>query len=146
MPTRRHPRYAELRCKTNFSFLCGASHAEELVARAAELQYDALAVTDVNSLAGIVRAHAAAKTHGVKLVIGAELTVDDAPSRQIRRVARPESSKGVQPEGRHTPFEDSGRATLYAPDRLAYGRLARLIIRGRRAAEKGSCHIIFDDV
>ena len=72
-------RYAELACKTNFSFLQGASHAEELVTRAAELGEYALAVTDHNSLAGVVRAHAAAKSVGLKLVIGAEITPEDAP-------------------------------------------------------------------
>ena len=56
-------RYAELHCKTNFSFLEGASHPDELVLRGAELGYTALAVTDRHSLAGVVRAHEAAKVH-----------------------------------------------------------------------------------
>ena len=73
------PRYAELHCKTNFSFLEGASHADELANRAAELGYQALAVTDRNSLAGIVRAHAAAKGCGLKLIVGAEVHLEDAP-------------------------------------------------------------------
>ena len=63
--------YAELHCRTNFSFLEGASHADELAARAGELGYRALAVTDRNSLAGVVRAHVAAKEAGVKLLVGA---------------------------------------------------------------------------
>ena len=71
------PRYAELHCKTNFSFLEGASHADELIQRATELGYAALAVTDRNSLAGVVRAHTAAKQHGLKLIIGAEITPSD---------------------------------------------------------------------
>ena len=58
-------RYAELHCKTNFSFLEGASHADELVRQAAALGYRALAVTDRNSLAGVVRAHIAAKDVGL---------------------------------------------------------------------------------
>ena len=66
-------RYAELHCKTNFSFLEGASHAEELATRAKELGYAALAVTDRNSLAGVVRAHMAAKEQGLKLIVGAEI-------------------------------------------------------------------------
>src|SRR5690606_9622003 len=66
------PAYAELRCRTNFSFLRGASHADELVGRAAELGYTALAVTDRNSLAGAVRAHVAAKEAGLPLIVGAE--------------------------------------------------------------------------
>src|SRR6188508_2121038 len=72
-------RYAELHCRTNFSFLEGASHADELVLRAAELGYRALAITDRNSLAGIVRAHGPAKELGLKLLIGAEMTPVDGP-------------------------------------------------------------------
>src|SRR5215831_4368725 len=72
--------YAELHCKTNFSFLEGASHPDELVHRAAELGYRALAITDRNSLAGIVRAHVAAKEMQLKLLIGAELTPADVPA------------------------------------------------------------------
>src|SRR5262245_1592020 len=71
-------RYAELHCKTNFSFLEGASHPDELVAQAAELGYQGLAVTDRNSLAGVVRAHVAAKESGLKLLIGAEIRMADA--------------------------------------------------------------------
>ena len=94
-------RYAELHCKTNFSFLEGASHADELVQRAVELDYAALAVTDRNSLAGVVRAHTAAKQQGLKLIIGAEIVPQDAPP-----------------------------VVLWAPDRSAYGRLSRLITVG----------------
>lgn len=111
------PGYAELHCKTNFSFLEGASHAQELVERAAELGYAALAVTDRNTLAGVVRAHAAARTHGLPLIIGAEITLQDAPP-----------------------------VVLWAPDRAAYGRLARLITLGRRRAGKGACVLCFDDL
>ena len=69
-------RYFELHCKTNFSFLEGASHPDELVAEAARLGYAGMAVTDRNSLAGAVRAHVAAREAGLKLVIGAEITLD----------------------------------------------------------------------
>ncbi len=109
--------YAELHCKTNFSFLAGASHADELVQRAAELGYAALAVTDANSLAGVVRAHGAAKQLGLKLVIGAEITPHDAPP-----------------------------VVLWATDRPSYGRLSRLITLGRRRAEKGECILSLDDL
>ena len=109
--------YAELHAKTNFSFLEGASHPDELVRRAAELGYHALAITDRNSLAGVVRAHVAANEIGLKLLIGAEITPEDAPP-----------------------------LVLWATDRAAYGRLARLITRGRRRAEKGQCHLTFQDV
>ncbi len=111
------PGYAELHCKTNFSFLEGASHAQELVERAAELGYAALAVTDRDTLAGVVRAHAAARAHGLPLIIGAEITLQDAPP-----------------------------VVLWAPDRAAYGRLARLITLGRRRAGKGACALRFDDL
>jgi error-prone DNA polymerase len=109
--------YAELHIKTNFSFLEGASHPDELVRRAAELGYCALAVTDRNSLAGVVRAHMAAKDVGLKLIVGAQITPDDAPP-----------------------------VVLWATDRAAYGRLARLITQGRRRAEKGDCRLCFEDV
>jgi len=115
-PSPRH-QYAELHAKTNFSFLEGASHPDELVRRAAELGYVALAVTDRNSLAGVVRAHGAAKDVGLKLLIGAEITPDDAPP-----------------------------VVLLATDRAAYGRLARLITLGRRRAEKGDCRLCFNDL
>src|ERR1700722_13100786 len=71
-------RYAELHCKTNFSFLEGASHPDELVAQAALLGYAGMAITDRNSLAGVVRAHVAAKESAFKLIIGALITLDDA--------------------------------------------------------------------
>jgi error-prone DNA polymerase len=111
------PRYAELQCCTNYSFLRGASHADELVARAASLEYAAIAITDHNSLAGVVRAHVAAKAAGLKLVIGAEIVPDDAPP-----------------------------ILLFAPDRRSYGRLSSLISRGRRSAEKGDCQLQFQDL
>jgi len=110
-------RYAELHCKTNFSFLQGASHPEELVERAAEAGYAALAITDMASLAGVVRAHAAAKQAGLRLVIGAEIEPCDAPP-----------------------------VVLWATDRAAYGRLCRLITLGRRRAPKGQCELSWQDV
>ncbi len=109
--------YAELHAKSNFSFLEGASHPAELVERAAELQYAALAVTDRNSLAGVVRAHGAAKDRGLKLIIGAEIAPVDALP-----------------------------VVLWPTDRAAYGRLARLITCGRRRAEKGECHLTLEDI
>jgi len=109
--------YAELHCKTNFSFLEGAAHPEELVERAAELQYAALAITDRHSLAGVVRAHTRAKDLGLKLLVGAEIVPRDAPP-----------------------------LVLLATDRAAYGRLARLLTCGRRRGSKGECRLTFDDV
>jgi len=109
--------FCELHAKSNFSFLEGASHPDELVRRAAELGYAALAITDRNSLAGVVRAHGAAKDVGLKLLVGAEITPEDVPP-----------------------------LVLLATDRAAYGRLARLITRGRRRAEKGECRLMFENV
>src|SRR5262249_20638821 len=114
---KRSNRYVELYCKTNFSFLCGASHPDELVNRAVELGYSALAVTDENTLAGAVRMHEAAKATGLKLLIGAEITLDDALP-----------------------------VLLYAPDITAYRNLSQLITKGRRAAVKGECHLHFSDI
>ncbi|MBI3408395.1 MAG: error-prone DNA polymerase [Planctomycetes bacterium] len=128
----RQDRYAELQCKTNFSFLCGASHAEELVARAVELGHHALAITDVNTLAGVVRAHAAAKPAGLKLLIGAEIQLFPSPLR----------GEGLGVRGDASP----PGVLLYAPDITAYRRLSTLITRGRRAAKKGECHLTFEDV
>ena len=76
----RRRRYAELHCTTNFSFLQGGSHPEELVSQAAALGYTSLAITDRASLSGVVRAHAAAKESGIHLIIGAAIEpIDAAP-------------------------------------------------------------------
>jgi error-prone DNA polymerase len=111
------PGYAELHAKTNFSFLQGASHADELAQAAAELGLAALAVTDRNTLAGVVRAHTAAKQVELRLVIGAELDLLDAPT-----------------------------VVLWPTDRASYGRLSRLITLGHRQAPKGEFHLTFDQL
>ncbi|MCX7422893.1 MAG: error-prone DNA polymerase [Planctomycetia bacterium] len=110
-------RYAELHCRSNYSFLEGASHPDELVTRASELGHSAIAITDRNSVAGVVRAHVAAKEHGLKLLIGAEITPADSPP-----------------------------VILWAIDRAGYGRLCRLITRGRRNAPKGECRITLSEL
>ncbi len=109
--------YAELHCKTNFSFLTAASHPDELVDQAAALGYRALAVTDRHSLAGVVRAHVAAKEAGLKLLVGAEIAPQDAAG-----------------------------LILLATNRAGYGRLARLLTIGHTRAPKGECHLQLDDV
>ena len=103
------PNYAELHCLSNFTFLRGASHAEELVARAKALAYSALAITDECSFAGIVRAHVAAKEAGLKLLIGTELVLTD----------------GL-------------KLILLAQNHAGYGNLCAIITLARRRAEKGS--------
>ena len=111
------PAYAELHCLSNFSFLRGASRPEELVEQAAAAGYAALAITDHESLAGIVRAHTAAKERQLHLLIGAEITPVDGPP-----------------------------LVLLATDRPAYGRLARLITRGRLRMPKGQSELTVRDV
>jgi error-prone DNA polymerase len=74
------PRYAELQVTSHFSFLRGASSCEELFAQAAYLGIEALAITDRNSLAGIVRAHEAAKNAGIRLIVGCRLDLTDGVS------------------------------------------------------------------
>ena len=86
------PDYAELHALSNFSFQRGASHAEELVERACALGYRAMAITDECSVAGVVRAHVAAKKHGLKLLPGAEFLVQAAPS--FRMVVLPHNASG----------------------------------------------------
>ncbi|MEZ5446994.1 MAG: error-prone DNA polymerase [Gammaproteobacteria bacterium] len=108
MSNARPPAYAELHCVSNFSFLRGASHPEELIARAADLGYAALAITDDCSLAGAVRAHVAAGERAFELLIGTELTLSDGP-----------------------------RLVLLATNRDGYGNLSSLIARARRRAPKG---------
>ncbi|MCA9054681.1 MAG: PHP domain-containing protein, partial [Planctomycetaceae bacterium] len=109
--------YVELHCRTNFSFHTGASHPDELVQRAADLGYHALAITDINSLAGVVRAHTAARQVGLKLLIGTEVVSTDGPA-----------------------------VVLLATDRAAYGRLSRLLTLGRRRAPKGECQLTRQDL
>jgi error-prone DNA polymerase len=109
--------YAELEVTTNFSFLRGGSHPEELVATAKALGLEALAVTDRNTLAGVVRAHLAAKEVGIKFIVGVCLDLQDAPS-----------------------------LLAYPTDRAAYGRLCRLLTLGQRRAEKGDCTLYLDDI
>jgi len=111
------PAYAELHCLSNFSFLRGASHPEELIARAAQLGYYALAITDECSLAGVVRAHAAAREKHIKLIIGSEFKLSD-----------------------------NTHLVLIAPDRAAYARLSALISLGRTQASKGSYQLAREDL
>jgi len=101
--------YAELHCISNFTFLRGASHPEELVAEAARQGYRALALTDECSLAGVVKAHVAAREHGLHLVVGSEFRLDEELT-----------------------------LVLLAPDRQGYAELSGLITLARRRSPKGS--------
>ena len=108
--------FAELVAQTNFSFLRGASHPHEMVGQAAELKFVAIGVADRNTLAGVVRAHIAAKDHNIRLLAGARLVTTD----------------GLE-------------AVCFPIDRAAYGRLCRLLTLGNRRAIKGQCLFTFEE-
>jgi len=116
-------RYAELATTTNFSFLRGASHPEEMVARAAALGLSAIGIADRNTLAGVVRAHVYARENrealgAFRVVTGTRLAfIDGAPD-----------------------------VIVYPQDRAAYGRLSRLLSAGNLRAPKGECHLRFDEL
>jgi len=111
------PDYAELHCLSNFTFLRGASHPGELVARAHALGYKALALTDECSLAGAVRAHQEAKECGLELILGTEILV-----------------------------EESLKLVALATDRRSYGTISSLITLGRRRSKKGQYSITREDL
>src|ERR1700744_5828846 len=109
--------YAELAVTTNFSFLRGASHPEEMVACADGLGLGAIGIADRNSFAGVVRAYAEAKKRQIKLLVGVRLIAADG-------------------------FE----ALTYPTDREAYGRLCKLLTAGNLKAKKGECHLSFEKI
>ena len=110
-------RYAELHCISNYSFLRGASHPEELVIQASNLGYAAIAITDECSMAGVVKAHVAAKECGLKLIVGSEFCLDE----DIHLV-------------------------LLSKNRVAYGQICNLITIGRRRADKGEYQLSIKDL
>ncbi|MFQ6018912.1 MAG: PHP domain-containing protein, partial [Kiloniellaceae bacterium] len=109
--------YAELQVTSNYSFLRGASHPDELVIAAKALGLAAIGIADRNTLAGAVRAHVAAKRAGIKLLVGARLTPEDGPE-----------------------------VLCYPTDRAAYGRLCRLLTLGKRRAKKGDCRFTLEEL
>ena len=109
--------YAELAVTTNFSFLRGASHPQEMVATADALGLAAIGIADRNSFAGVVRAYDEAKKRNIKLMVGTRLVTVDG-------------------------FE----TLVYPKDRPAYGRLCRLLTEGNRAAKKGECRLTFEQI
>ena len=111
------PAYAELHCLSDFSFHRGAASALQLFERAAACGYTALAITDECSMAGIVRAHEAAKRTGVRLVVGNEIRIEDGP-----------------------------KLVLLVETKAGYERLCRLITDARRRSEKGEYRITRDDL
>ena len=117
--------YAELHCASNFSFLRGASHPEELVERALALEYAALAITDECSFAGSVRAHLALR----------DLREQDAAARDFRLI-----------HGTELRLADGPRLVLLAQTRAGYGNLSQLVSLGRRQAPKGSYRLSMADL
>lgn len=109
--------YAELQVTTNYSFLRGASHPEELFVQAKLLGLPALGITDRNSLAGIVRCHQRAEEAGVRMLVGCRLDLTDFPSLLV-----------------------------YLQNRAAYARLCRLLTLGKGRAGKGACTLTWNDV
>lgn len=109
--------YAELLCQSAFSFLEGASHPQSLVKTARALGHTALGIADRNTVAGVVRAHVAAREAGLQLLVGARLVLQDAPE-----------------------------AVCYPTDRAAWGRLTRLLSLGKSRAAKGECLLHWADV
>ena len=109
--------YAELLTASAFSFLEGASHPQSLVEQAAALGHRAIGIADRNTVAGVVRAHVAAKETGLRLVVGSRLVLQDAPDM-----------------------------LCYPTDRAAWGRLCRLLTLGKSLAPKGECCLRFADV
>src|SRR4051812_29868928 len=103
--------YTELHVTTNFTFLRGASHPDELVEQAALYKYTAIGITDRNTFAGIVRAHAATKKCGIRIIVGCRLDLLDGPS-----------------------------LLAYPTDKTAYSQLSNLLTIGNHRAEKGECH------
>ena len=115
--------FIELSATSNFTFLTGASHPEDYVLRAAELGFDAIAIADVNSVAGIVRAHTKAR----------ELARDGGPKLRLIPAAR-------------IVVEGGFSVTALTQDRAGWGRLCRLLTLGRRRVPKGQCHLTLQDL
>ncbi|MEA5614864.1 PHP domain-containing protein [Nodularia spumigena UHCC 0040] len=112
-------RYAELTVTTNYTFLTGASHPEEMVRHAAALGHTAVAIADTNTLAGIVRAHVAARDLGIPIALGCRLALRDPLGLKV---------------------------LVYPTDRAAYARLCRLLTFGKRRAPKGECDLSLHDL
>ena len=119
--------YAELAVTSNFTFLRGGSHPDEFVRQAAELDYRAIGIADTNTLAGVVRAHVAAKEVGIPLTVGCRLEFNAASASSDSPAAPPS-------------------LLVYPTDRAAYGRLCRLLTVGKRRADKGECRLSVDDL
>jgi error-prone DNA polymerase len=150
----RHVPYAELHCHSNFSFLDGASHPEQLAEEADRLGLEALALTDHDGLYGVVRFSEAAKAVGLPTVFGAEITVRDpnaigrharseADTQQQLHVASPESGTHVE---LHAPDPHGQHLLVLADGPSGYGCLSRALSLGHLAGEKGAPQFTLTDL
>jgi error-prone DNA polymerase len=130
---RPHATYAALWVKSNYSFLEGASHPEELVGKAHELGLGAIAITDRDGVYGLVRAHLEAKKLGLPLVLGAQVTV--VPKDECELPA----DGAIRSEAR-------GNVVLLARDRAGYGSLTRLLSTGRLRSPKGESKVTLEEL
>ncbi len=149
--------YAELHCHTNFSFLDGASHADELVGRAADLGYVALGITDHDGFRGVVKVHRAARRHGLAIVYGTEVGMPQSVEQrqQVRSQPAPASVPAPVGSGASQPGERPRRGrirrmhgskpiaraptdhvVLLAPDPKGYAAMSRFVMRGQYRGEK----------
>ena len=145
--TKHQPAYAELLALSNYSFLQGGSHPEELIERAQVLGYSAIAISDECSLAGVVRAHVRAKQRGMPLIIGSQCRMDPDQATILDQAA---SSKGEAKLshrsgldlGRNSAnlanLDNSDRLLLLAMNRQGYAHLSQAISQARQQASKGS--------
>ena len=149
--------YAELCVTTNFTFLTGASHPEELMLRAAELGLAAIAITDCNTLAGVVRAYSALKTLREEptqaLPVRSSHQVDASSRHEIGQPKHLHNAETLPPHlpklivGSRLVLRDCPVEWLALPtDRAAYHRLSRLLTCGKRRAEKAECHLDLQDL
>ena len=159
VPPSRRPAYVELQASSNFSFLRGASHADELALTAGVLGLQGLAVTDRSSMAGVVRAHVACRDAGLRYIVGCRLDLicdarpETSGERRRTRVTRTQARKPAGTERVATEVLVEPRDArpglsflAYPTDRAAYGRLCQLLTLGRRRAPKGECFIDLDDL
>ncbi|MDZ7591911.1 MAG: error-prone DNA polymerase [Rubrivivax sp.] len=142
------PDYAELHCRSNYSFLSGASHPEELVARAHALGYAALAITDECSLGGVVRAHAEARRLGLHLIVGAEMALQRVPTAAPPGPAGGGAAGTADTAGTATPDASAPgpHLILLAMSRRGYGNLSQWITVARRRAPKGRYQALMSDL
>ena len=136
-------RFAELHCKSNFSFLKSASHPEELVEQAYHLGYEAIAITDECSVTGIVKAHIKARELGIKLIIGAEFNANLNTPPDTTETICETTIKGEETMHNMPP---PLKLIVLAPSRDGYTQLCQLITHSRRQSPKGNYHFKLSDL